>query len=97
MPCGYALSRLEYTDGRSSLASRDRSAVEGHVTEVSGTLVTAVLVRVARALLVAVVQADCVGRLLARAVAFLVLQDCVGEFALALVVASSQRLVDVGA
>jgi len=94
---GRALPRLQHTHRRGCLATRgDRSAVKGHVTIESSTLVAAVLVRVARALLVAVLQADLVRRFFVGAPTFLVLQDRVGEFALAEVVASAQRLVDVG-
>lgn len=46
--------------------------------------------------MVAVLNAELLNRLLVRAPAVLVLQDSVGEFALALVVASTQRLIDVG-
>ena len=46
--------------------------------------------------MVTALDADLLGRLLVRAEAFLVLQDGVGELALAQIVASAQRLVDVG-
>jgi hypothetical protein len=46
--------------------------------------------------LVAALYADRLRRLLVRAPAFLILQDCVGEFALAAVVTEPKRLVDVG-
>jgi hypothetical protein len=90
------IPRHEYTDRRCCLAARDGSAIESNVSEQTGTLVAALLVRVARTSLVAALQADLLSRLVVRAVAFLVLENCVGELALAHVVASAQRLVDVG-
>jgi hypothetical protein len=90
------LPRHEYTNSGCGLAARDGSAIKSDVSEQTGTLVAALLVRVAGASLVAALQADLLRRLFVRAVAFLVLEDCVGELALAQVVASTQRLVDVG-
>jgi len=96
MSCECALPRFGYTDSRGCLATRDGSAIESDVSEQASALVSALLVRVARASLVAPFYVDLLIRLLVRAVAFLVLENCVGEFALAQIVASAQRLVDVG-
>jgi hypothetical protein len=96
MTCKCALPRFGYTDSRGCLATRDGSAIESDVSEQPTALVSALLVRVARASLVAALNADLLGRLLVRAEAFLVLQNCVGELALAQIVASAQRLVDIG-
>lgn len=64
----------EYTDRRCCLiARRDRSAVKSHVSEQIATFVATLLVRVARASLVAALYADCLGGLLVRAPAVLVL------------------------
>jgi hypothetical protein len=91
-----ALPRLEYAYSRCCLATRDGSTIESDISEQASALVATLLVRVARAALVAALDADLLSRLLARAVAFLVLENCVGELALAQIVASAQRLVDVG-
>lgn len=89
--------RNEYTNRRCGVATGDRSPVKRHVRKQTGTLVATLLLRVAWAILVAAVYADLLGRLLVRAPALLVLQDGEGEFALAFVVASAKRLVDIGA
>jgi hypothetical protein len=91
-----ALPRSGYTYSRCCLATRDGSTIESDISEQASALVTTLLVRVAGTSLVAALDADLLGRLLVRAVAFLVLQNCVGELALAQIVASAQRLVDVG-
>jgi hypothetical protein len=89
--------RNEYTDRRICLTTtRDRSPVKEHVSKQPGTFVATLLVRIARTALVAALYADRLRRLLVRAPAFLILQDCVGEFALAAVVTEPKRLVDVG-
>ena len=89
--------RNEYTDRRCGVATGDRSPVKRHINKQTGTLVATLLLRVAWTILVAAVYADLLDRLLVRAPALLILQDCVGEFALAFVVASAKRLVDIGA
>ena len=88
-------SRRVNTDRRGSVAARDRSSVKRNVRVQAGALVAALLVGVAGADLVAVVYADCLRRLVVGAPAFLVLEDGVGEFALAFVVAEAKGLVDV--
>jgi hypothetical protein len=96
MPCKCALPRFGCTYSRCCLATGDGSAIESDISEQASALVAALLVRVARTSLVTALNADLLGRLLVRAEAFLVLQDGVGELALAQIVASAQRLVDVG-
>jgi hypothetical protein len=88
-------ARRVCTDRRGSVAAGDGSTVERNVGVKASALVTALLIGVARAGLVALVYADGLRRLVVRAPAFLILQDGVGEFALALVVAEAEGLVDV--
>jgi len=83
------------TDRRCSIAAGDGSSVKRHVSVQAGALVAALLVRVAGASLVAVLDVDRLRRLVVGAPAFLVLEDGVGEFALAVVVAEAKGLVDV--
>lgn len=83
------------TDSRVCGATRDRSTVKRHVREQSGTLVATLVVWVAGARLVAIVYVDDLRRLLVRAPAVLPLKNCIGEFALALVVAETECLVNV--
>jgi hypothetical protein len=88
-------SRRVNTDRRGSVAARDRSSVKRNVRVQSSALVAALLVWVAGAGLVAVFYIDSLRRLVVRAPAFLPLEDGVGEFALAVVVAETEGLVDV--
>jgi hypothetical protein len=83
------------TDRRGSVAAGDGSSVKRHVRVQSSALVATLLVRVAGAGLVAVLYVDRLRRLVVRAPAFLPLEDGVGEFALAVVVAEAEGLVDV--
>ena len=83
------------TDRRGSVAAGDRSSVERNVSVQAGALVAALLIRVAGAGLVAILYGVSLRRLVVGAPAFLVLKDGVGEFALALVVAETEGLVDV--
>lgn len=83
------------TDRRCSVAAGDGSSVKRHVSVQAGALVAALLVRVAGASLVAVLDIDHLRRLIVGAPAFLVLEDGVGELALAVVVAEAKGLVDV--
>ena len=83
------------TDRRCSVAAGDWSSVKRHVSVQASALVAALLVRVAGARLVAVLDVDSLRRLVVGAPAFLVLEDGVGEFALAVVVAEAEGLVDV--
>jgi hypothetical protein len=82
-------------DRRCSVAAGDGSSVKRNVRVQAGALVAALLIGVARAALVAVLYANRLRRLVVGAPAFLVLEDCVGEFALAVVVAEAKGLVDV--
>lgn len=86
---------MSNTDRRGSVAAGDGSSVKRNVSVQASALVAALLVRVAGAGLVALVYADGLGRLVVRAPAFLVLEDGVGELALAVVVAEAEGLVDV--
>jgi hypothetical protein len=88
-------ARRAYTDRRSSVAAGDGSSVERNVSVQASALVAALLVGIAGAGLAAVLYGDSLGRLVVRAPAFLVLEDGVGEFALAVVVAETKGLVDV--
>ena len=88
-------ARRVCTDRRGSVAAGDGSSVKRHVSVQAGALVATLLVRVAGASLVAVLDVDRLRRLVVGAPAFLVLEDGVGEFALAFVVAETEGLVDV--
>jgi hypothetical protein len=83
------------TDRRGSVAAGDRSSIKRNVRVQSSALVAALLVGVAGAGLVAVLYVNGLRRLVVRAPAFLPLEDGVGEFALAVVVAEAEGLVDV--
>ena len=88
-------ARRVCTDRRGSVAAGDGSTVERNVGVKASALVAALLAGVAGASLVALVYADGLGRLVVRAPALLVLEDGVGELALAVVVAEAEGLVDV--
>lgn len=78
-----ARSRLRgrFTDRRRLIT--EGSAVKRNVGVHAGTLVATLLLRVSGARLVALVEVDGLSRLLVGAPAFLILQDCVFELALA--------------
>lgn len=86
---------ISNTNRRCSVAAGDGSSVKRHVSVQAGALVATLLVRVAGASLVAVLDVDRLRRLVVGAPAFLVLEDSVGEFALAVVVAQAKGLIDV--
>lgn len=86
---------MNETYRRGSVAARDGTTVKRNVRVQSSTLVAALLAGVTGADLVAVLYADGLRRLVVGAPAFLVLEDGVGEFALAFVVAEAEGLVDV--
>jgi len=88
-------SKTNDTDRRCCVATRDRSTVKRHVSEQIGTLVATLLVWVAGAGLVAALYADRLRWFVVRAPTFLILENGVGEFALAFVVAEAKGLVDV--
>jgi len=83
------------TDRRCSVAAGDGSSVKRNVRVQSSALVAALLVGVAGTGLVAVLYVDRLRRLVVGAPAFLPLEDGVGEFPLAVVVAEAEGLVDV--
>jgi len=94
-PRGTMAPAISGTNRRCSIAAGDGSSVESDVSKQPGALIATLLIRVTGARLVALVYADCLSWLVVGAPAFLVLQDCVGEFALAFLVAEAKGLVDV--
>ena len=95
--CTFELSVQNECTDRGCCAGGRIATLEGHVAKESSVLGAAVLIGVAGALLVALLDVDLIGWLVVSAPAFLVLQDCVGEFANTFIVAQAEGVVDVRA